>query len=64
MQLALAVLVFFFIGWWCDSTFDTTPWGRLLGALVGTTGGMIKFFKTVTGPDFQPRKDRKPPDAH
>ncbi len=62
IQLAAAVLVFFFLGWWVDSELGLSPWGRLAGVVVGTTGGMIKFFKTVTGPAF--RDERKPPHAN
>ena len=64
LQLALAVLLFFFLGWWFDAAYETSPWGQLLGVLVGTTGGMVKFFMTVTGPEFREREDRKPPHAH
>ena len=64
IQLAMAVLVFFFAGWWFDSAYDTTPWGRLIGVLVGTTGGMIKFFRTVMGPRFQPPDKQNRRDVH
>ncbi|MCX7984907.1 MAG: AtpZ/AtpI family protein [Bacteroidetes bacterium] len=47
VQLALAVIVFFAIGWWFDNTIGTDPWGKLIGVVVGVTGGMIKFFRTV-----------------
>jgi F0F1-type ATP synthase assembly protein I len=62
LQLAAAVLVFFFIGWWLDGEFGIAPWGRLAGVVVGATGGMIKFIRTVTGPGF--RDDQRPPHAH
>jgi F0F1-type ATP synthase assembly protein I len=62
LQLAAAVLVFFFIGWWVDNAFGLSPWGRLAGVVVGTAGGMIKFIKTVTRPKFGDQQ--KPPHAH
>jgi len=55
MQLAMAVLLFFFIGWWIDGAYGTDPFGMLIGIAVGITGGMIKFIRTVTSPGF--RKD-------
>lgn len=55
IQLAAAVLLFFFLGWWADVSWDTEPWGRLVGVLVGSVGGMIKFIRTVTGPAFGSR---------
>ena len=47
MQLAAAVVVFFFIGKYVDRRFGTEPWGTIAGLLVGSTGGFIKFFKTA-----------------
>jgi F0F1-type ATP synthase assembly protein I len=47
-QLAAAVLLFFFIGWWLDSTYETSPTFQLLGVLIGSVGGMVKFFRTVS----------------
>jgi F0F1-type ATP synthase assembly protein I len=46
-QLAAAVLVFFFVGYWFDSRFHTTPLGILLGVGLGFTGGFYKFIKSV-----------------
>ncbi len=64
IQLAAAVLIFFSIGWWIDTSYDTSPWGKLVGVLVGAAGGMIKFFRTVTGPEFQPPDKRDRHDVH
>jgi ATP synthase protein I len=47
IQLALSVIVFFFIGRWLDDKFDTSPWLMILGLVVGTAGGFIQFFRTV-----------------
>jgi F0F1-type ATP synthase assembly protein I len=52
VQLAAAVLLFFFIGWWVDTTYDTGPFGMLIGVAVGMTGGMISFIRTVTSKTF------------
>jgi len=58
MQLAVAVLLFFFIGWWVDRTYETGPFGMLIGTAVGITGGMIKFIRTVTAPGFREKASR------
>lgn len=47
-QLAAAVIFFFLIGWWLDTRYDTSPWFKLAGLLVGSVGGMIKFFRSVS----------------
>ena len=47
LQLAITVIVFFFIGRWLDGAFGTAPWLMLAGLAVGVTGGMISFFRTV-----------------
>lgn len=48
IQLAAAVLLFFLIGWWLDSRYDSQPLFMLIGVVVGFVGGMIKFLKSVT----------------
>ena len=47
LQLALTVVVFFFIGRWLDQRLDTAPWLMIGGAALGITGGLIHFIKTV-----------------
>ncbi len=48
IQLAAAVVVFFLIGWWLDTHYGTSPTFRIIGLLVGSVGGMIKFLKSAT----------------
>jgi len=45
MQLAISVVVFFFLGRWLDSTFETSPWLTIVGVVVGVTGGFVSFIK-------------------
>lgn len=47
-QLAAAVILFFFIGYWLDRHFETSPTYTLVGLFLGVVGGFIKFFKTVS----------------
>ena len=46
-QLAAAVVFFLLLGHWIDKKFGTEPFGKLIGVVIGSTGGFIKFFKTV-----------------
>ncbi|MBW7886853.1 MAG: AtpZ/AtpI family protein [Bacteroidetes bacterium] len=46
-QLAVSVVVFFFIGKYLDEHFNTAPWLMIVFVLLGIAGGMIKFFRTV-----------------
>ena len=45
LQLAISVVVFFFIGYWLDGKFGTSPWGTIGGAFLGAAGGLTKFLK-------------------
>lgn len=45
LQLAFAVLFFFFIGKWLDDKFETTPYISIISVAVGMIGGFISFFK-------------------
>jgi len=47
LQLALTVVIFFLLGWWLDSHYNTSPLFQLVGAFVGVVGGMTKFLKSV-----------------
>ena len=47
IQLALSIVVFFFLGKWLDSRFNTSPWLMFGGLLIGGVGGMIKFITSV-----------------
>jgi F0F1-type ATP synthase assembly protein I len=47
IQLAITVIAFFFAGKYADDYFGTKPWLMIGGVLVGSVGGLIKFFRTV-----------------
>lgn len=47
IQLAIIVLVFFFIGVWIDNNWQTNPWGKVVMVLLGSFGGIAKFIKDV-----------------
>lgn len=47
LQLALSVVVFFFVGRWLDSELGTSPWLMIAGLALGITGGFIHFFRTA-----------------
>ena len=55
IQLAAAVVIFLVLGVWVDSKLGTSPLFTLLGLLLGSAGGFIKFFRTVSQLD---QKDR------
>jgi F0F1-type ATP synthase assembly protein I len=47
LQLALSVVVFFFVGRWLDNWLGTSPWLMFTGLLMGIVGGFLHFFRTV-----------------
>jgi F0F1-type ATP synthase assembly protein I len=47
IQLALSIVVFFFLGKWMDGRFNTSPWLMLGGLIIGGVGGMVKFITSV-----------------
>ena len=63
LQLAAAVLVFYFIGSWLDKRYNSQPAFTLGGIMLGTVGGMIKFFRVVIELNKQSEspKDRQEP---
>jgi F0F1-type ATP synthase assembly protein I len=57
-QLAAAVVLFFLLGHWIDKKFDIAPVGKLVGIVIGSTGGFIKFFKMVASITADEEKQR------
>ena len=57
MQLALAVVVFFFIGRWLDNTLQTTPWLTVAMVLAGAAGGFISFFRSVSAIEKREKRE-------
>ena len=57
-QLAAAVVLFFLLGNWIDKKFDISPFGKLIGIVIGSTGGFIKFFKMVASITADEEKQR------
>lgn len=47
IQLAAGIVIFFLIGWWLDARYATSPTFKLIGLVVGSIGGMIKFLKSA-----------------
>jgi ATP synthase protein I len=62
LQLALTVVVFFFLGRWLDGKFGTAPWLMLAGLALGVAGGMtaflVKAFALGREEDREQKKDR------
>ena len=47
LELALAVVAFFFLGRWLDQRWGTSPWLMIAGLAVGFAGGFINFLRTA-----------------
>lgn len=45
MELAAAVGGFALLGYWIDRHNDSSPWGLLIGALLGLIGGFYNLIK-------------------
>jgi len=48
LQLAAAVVIFLVAGVWADAKAGTSPLFTLLGLLLGSVGGFVKFFRTIS----------------
>jgi F0F1-type ATP synthase assembly protein I len=57
IQLAAGIVIFFLIGWWLDTRYETSPTFKLIGLGVGSVGGLIKFLKSVVELD---KKEKSP----
>jgi F0F1-type ATP synthase assembly protein I len=59
LQLALSVVVFFFVGRWLDGLWGTAPWLMLAGLLIGITGGFLQFFRSVAALGRQEEREKQ-----
>ena len=57
IQLAAGIVIFFLIGWWLDTRYDTSPTFKLIGLCVGSIGGLISFLNSVVKLD---KKEKSP----
>jgi F0F1-type ATP synthase assembly protein I len=46
LELAGAVAGFTLIGWWVDRRFETSPWGVIIGVVLGLVGGMYNLIRS------------------
>lgn len=60
IQLAVAVLVFYYVGAWADRKFDTAPWLMVVCVMIGVAGGIFQFFRTVA--DLAKKESPKMPE--
>jgi F0F1-type ATP synthase assembly protein I len=42
-----AIVLGYFLGSWIDRSFGTTPWGILIGVILGATSGFVGLIRTV-----------------
>jgi F0F1-type ATP synthase assembly protein I len=46
-QMATTILVLGGVGWWIDSTWQSTPWGLIVGLLLGSALGLTQFLRMI-----------------
>ena len=68
MELAAAVGGFALLGYWIDRHNGSSPWGLLIGALLGLIGGFYNLIKASLSAsrearerDQESEKERQPP---
>lgn len=57
LTFALAILLFFFLGYRLDRRLGTLPIFSVIGAFLGGIGGFLHLYRTL----FHDDSDRKPP---
>lgn len=50
------------IGYWIDASYGSKPWGLVIGAALGTIGGMYNLIRRTIGAFDPPTKPGGPED--
>ena len=54
----IGINVAYLIGNWIDSRYGIEPVGKLVGVLIGSIGGFVKFFKSVASMISDEKRNR------
>jgi len=63
IEFVAAIAGFALLGYWVDRHWDISPWGLVIGAVLGLTGGMYNLIRESLGA-FRPpgnRGSQRPP---
>jgi F0F1-type ATP synthase assembly protein I len=60
-EAVLAIVIAVLLGWWADSSFETSPWGVLAGATIGFAAFVLRLTRLGAAMSAPP-EDSKPPD--
>jgi F0F1-type ATP synthase assembly protein I len=58
IEFAAAVAGFALVGYWIDKRYDSSPWGLLIGAMLGLIGGTYNFVRVSLAALKQSERDR------
>lgn len=47
LQIAIAIGLMGYFGYWLDHKYETSPWLMVAGIFFGATAGLVQFIRTV-----------------
>jgi len=59
IQLAVAILLFLYLGQWLDRKFGTDPFLLIVGVFVGAAIGIYNMFHVLTAAQKEARKEKE-----
>jgi F0F1-type ATP synthase assembly protein I len=59
LQLAIAILLFLFVGRWVDGRFGTAPLFMIIGVFVGAGGSTYAMYRRIFPPASKPPEGPK-----
>mgnify|MGYP000964120483 CR=1 FL=1 len=49
MEILVGVVLGLVVGWWLDGKLGFSPWGTVIGTMLGLAGGMYLLIKQAIG---------------
>jgi F0F1-type ATP synthase assembly protein I len=63
MESVFSIVIGVLLGWWADSSFDSSPWGVIIGATIGFAAFVLRLTRLGAAMNAPPEDDESSPES-